>query len=270
MRRFTTLAIMLALMLSFIATAAQAEVTMQTIEYKDGDAVLEGYLAYDAAKVKEAGGKAPAVILVHQWMGLGEHEKLWANRLAEQGYVAFAADIYGKGNRAADRSQAGQFAGKYRNDKPLFRSRLNAALKQVNSMEQVDSKRVACIGFCFGGTGALELARSGADVRAVVSLHGGLSTATPEDAKNITASVLVLHGADDPSVPPKDVVAFFKEMQDGGVKDWHLVAFGNAVHAFTHEDLKGRDNSTGAAYNEAADHRSWNYMLQYFNEVLAK
>ena len=164
MSRLMTLALAFAMMLA-LTTTARAEITMKTVEYKDGDFVLEGYVAYDAAKIKERGGKAPGVILVHQWKGLSHHEKTWANRLAAQGYVAFAADIYGKGNDAAEGNNARQFAGKYRGDIPLFRSRLHAALKQIRSMDNVDSERIACIGFCFGGTGALELARSGADVR---------------------------------------------------------------------------------------------------------
>jgi dienelactone hydrolase len=268
MKRLMTLTFAVAMMLA-VSNTIRAEVTMKSVEYKDGDTVLEGYVAYDAAKIKERGGKAPGVILVHQWKGLTEHEKTWANRLAEQGYVAFAADIYGKGNDAAQGNKAREFAGKYRGDIPLFRSRLKAALTQIRSMDNVDGDRIACIGFCFGGTGALELARSGADVRAVVSLHGGIKSETPEDAKNITASVLVLHGADDRGVPPADVVAFFEEMQKGNVKDWHLVAFGNTVHSFTHEELKGVDPKTSnSAYNEDAARRSWSYMLDFFKDVL--
>jgi dienelactone hydrolase len=129
----------------------------------------------------------------------------------------------------------------------------------------VDKKRVAAIGYCFGGTTVLELARSGADVAGVVSFHGGLGTPTPEDAKNIKARVLACHGADDPNVPPPEVAGFEKEMRDAKV-DWQLIAYGNAVHSFTDKSA-GNDNSKGAAYNEKADHRSWQAMKDFFAEI---
>ena len=131
--------------------------------------------------------------------------------------------------------------------------------------ELTDPKRMAAIGYCFGGTAVLELARSGADVAGVVSFHGGLSSPTPSDAKNIRAKVLALHGADDPHVSPKEVAAFEDEMRQGGV-DWQLIAYGGAVHAFTDWNA-GTDNSKGAAYNERADRRSWEAMKQFFAEL---
>jgi dienelactone hydrolase len=161
--------------------------------------------------------------------------------------------------------EAGAQAGKYKSDRALLRQRVQAGLDTLLKQEGVDKRRVAAIGYCFGGTTALELARSGADIAGVVSFHGGLSTPTPEDAKNIKAKVLACHGADDPNVPPAEVAAFEKEMRDAKA-DWQLIAYGNAVHSFTDKSA-GNDNSKGAAYNENADHRSWQAMKDMFAEI---
>ena len=142
---------------------------------------------------------------------------------------------------------------------------MRAALDVLRSQPQCDPKRIAAIGYCFGGTCVLELARSGADVLGVVSFHGGLSTANPADAKNIHGKVLVLHGGDDPHVPPKEVEAFEEEMRAAGV-DWQLVAYGGAVHAFTNP-AAGNDKSRGAAYNATADRRSWEAMRVFLTEI---
>jgi dienelactone hydrolase len=245
------------------AGAAHAKVTSQTVVYKQGKVTLEGYLAWDDASTD----KRPGVLVVHDWMGIGDHTRKEVERLAELGYVAFAADIYGKGVRPADFKAAGEQATKYKNDRKLLRARARAGLDVLAKNKLVDPKRLAAIGFCFGGTTALELARDGAPLAGVVSFHGGLSTPTPQDAKNIKGKVLVLHGADDPNVPPEEVAAFEKEMHDAGV-DWQLVAYGGAVHAFTNP-AAGDDASKGAAYNAKADARSHAAMKQFFTEVLA-
>lgn len=241
--------------------SAKAEIITKTIEYKQGDTTLEGYLAYDGA----ATGARPGILIVHQWKGLGPYEKMRAEMLAKMGYVAFAADIYGKGVRPSSMQEAGAQAGKYKNDRPLLRSRVTAGLETLRQQKGVDTKKIAAIGYCFGGTTVLELARSGADISGVVSFHGGLSTPTPDDAKNIKAKILACHGADDPNVPPAEVAAFEQEMRDAKI-DWELVAYGNAVHSFTDKSA-GNDNSKGAAYNEKADKRSWEAMKNLFNEV---
>jgi dienelactone hydrolase len=235
----------------------------EVIEYKEGDATLEGFLAYDDSILN----KRPGVLIVHQWKGLGDYEKKRAEMLARLGYVAFAADIYGKGVRPASMQEAGATAGKYKNDRPLLRQRVRAGLDQLRKVKNVDSSRVAAMGYCFGGTTVLELARSGADVKGVVSFHGGLGTPSPEDAKNIKAKVLALHGADDPNVPPPEVQAFQEEMRKAKV-DWELVSYGGAVHSFTDWNA-GNDNSRGAAYNEKADKRSWEAMKAFFQELFA-
>jgi dienelactone hydrolase len=241
-----------------------AAIKTETIEYKEGDTVLEGYLAYDDSIVT----KRPGVLIVHQWKGLGDYEKKRAEMLAALGYVAFAADIYGKGIRPKETSEAAGLSGKYKNDRALLRKRVNAGMEQLRKARRVDTEKLAAIGYCFGGTTALELARSGADVDAVVSFHGALATPNLEDAKNIKGKILALHGADDPFVPPAEVQGFEDEMRKAKV-DWQLVAYGNAVHSFTHWDA-GSDNSKGAAYNDKADKRSWEAMQDFFHEVFGR
>jgi dienelactone hydrolase len=241
---------------------ANAKIVTKTVEYKDAKgAQLEGYLAYDD-RIKNA----PGVMIVHEWTGLGSYVKKRAEQVAGLGYVALAVDIYGKGIRPQQPSEAAKVSGIYKADRPLFRERLKAGLAELRKQKNVDPHRVAAIGYCFGGTGVLELARSGADVRAVVSFHGGLDTPSPKDAKNIKASVLVLDGADDPNVPEQQVKGFEKEMREAGV-DWVLVKYSKAVHSFTNPD-SGNDPSRGVAYNELADKRSWEAMKAFLKETL--
>lgn len=243
-----------------------------TVEYKDGDATLEGYFCYPKLKFGEKAHSRPAVLIAHQWKGLTEHEQVAAMKLATLGYVVLAADIYGKGIRPATPQEAGKLAGQYKSDRPLLRRRAAAALKTLKEfkdeqgVEIVDPKRVAAIGYCFGGTTVLEMARDGQDLAGVVTFHGGLDAPKTAKPGEINTKILVLHGADDPHVPPAQVQAFEDEMRDCGA-DWQLVAFGGAVHSFTHRDA-GTDNSKGAAYNEKADRRSWKMMLDFFAETI--
>lgn len=243
------------------AAAVGAAVRSETVEYRQGDAVLEGYVAWDDA----VAGKRPAVLVVHEWTGLGAYVKERVDQLAAMGYVAFGADVYGKGIRPKGPAEAGAEAGKYKGNRPLLRERVNAALDALRKNPLVDPKRIAAIGYCFGGTAVLELARSGAEVAGVVSFHGGLATPTPDDGRKIRAKVLVLHGADDPYVPAAEVAAFEDEMRKGNV-DWQLVAYGGAVHSFTNRDA-GTDPAKGAAYQEKADRRSWEAMKSFFREI---
>jgi len=245
------------------AVRVNAAIHTENVEYKQGDTMLEGYLAYDDA-IK---GARPGILVVHEWWGLNDYARKRTEQLAQLGYVAFAADIYGKGNRAHTRQEAMALAGKFfgGSDRNLLRARANAGLDALRKNTMVDPKRMAAIGYCFGGTTVLELARSGADLAGVVSFHGGLSTPNPADAKNIKSTVLVLTGADDPSAKPEQVIAFEDEMRNAGV-DWYLVSYGNAVHAFTNP-ASGTDNSKGVAYNEKADKRSWEAMEAFFTEI---
>ena len=243
--------------------AAGPAVQQKTIEYKDGDTVLAGVLVFNAAAQTPA--KAPGVIVVSDWMGVGPFAIERATQLADLGYIAFVADIYGKGIHPANPQEAGAQAGKYKQDRPLLRSRVNAALGVLRDQPGCDSERIAAIGYCFGGMTVLELARSGAAVAGVVSFHGGLDSPTPADAKQIRGKVLVLHGADDPHVSPSDVAAFQAEMRAAGV-NWQFTAYGGAVHSFTNPNA-GTDSSKGVAYNAQADRRSWQAMTNFLREL---
>jgi dienelactone hydrolase len=250
--------------LSCISPRAHAEVKTEIVEYKDGDTVLQGLHSVDDA----VAGKRPAVLIVHDWMGVTEHTKSIAENIARLGYVAFAADIYGKGVRPSDTQGAAAEAGKYKADRALLRRRAAAGLEVLKKDPLAAANQVAAIGFCFGGTTTLELARSGADIQGVVSFHGGLDSPSPEDGKQIKAKVLVLHGADDPFVKSADITAFQEELRKGGV-DWQMIYYGDAVHSFTQKKA-GTDKSKGAAYNEPAARRSWQAMKNFFAEIFAQ
>jgi dienelactone hydrolase len=241
---------------------ARAEMKTEVVEYRHGDVVLEGYLAYDDL----IRGKRPGVLVAHEWNGHNPYVRKRAERLARLGYVAFALDMYGKGVRAKDAKEAAALAGIYKGDRTLMRARAAAGLDVLRSRPETDPTRLTAIGYCFGGTTVLELARSGADLASVVSFHGGLDTPNPGDARNIKGKVLALHGGDDPFVPVTQVEAFQEEMRKGGV-DWQFVSYGGAVHGFTNPE-SGSDNSKGVAYNERADLRSWKAMKTLFAETL--
>lgn len=244
------------------AAAPAAELTTHAVEYRHGEVVLEGWLAFDPA----GPARRPGVVVVPHWLGVGPHAKDSAQRLARLGFVALVADVYGKGVRPASAKEAGPLAGRYKEDRPLLRARVLAALAELRRQPNVDPARLAAIGYCFGGTAALELARAGAPVAGVVSFHGGLASPTPADARQIKGKVLVLHGADDPFVPEAEVRGFEEEMRAAGV-DWQLVKYSGAVHSFTDPEA-GVDNSKGAAYNAVAERRSWEAMKAFFAEVL--
>ena len=232
-----------------------------TVLYLDGNDSFQGYVAYPSDMKKAR----PAVMIVHQWMGVTNYEERRARALAEQGYVAFVADIYGKGNRPTDSASAGNFAGKYKGDRLLFRRRLKNAYETMVRMKGVDPKRTAVIGYCFGGTGAIEAGRAGIPALGFVSFHGGLDSPKPEDGANIKGRVLVLAGADDPFEKPADLDAFKAEMDSNHVS-MRYVAYPGAVHAFTQKEA-GNDNSKGAAYNAEADHKSWEELGRFLEVI---
>ncbi len=238
------------------------ETTGAPFTYKIGDQEFEGYLAHP----EKTSGRGPAVLIVHDWMGAGDFGRDRANTLAQRGYVAFAVDLYGKGVRATNAEEAGKLAGALYKDRALMRSRLQAALAEVVKRDDVDPKRVGIMGFCFGGSAALELARSGADIRAVVSFHGGLTTPNPADAKNIKAKLLILHGALDPLVPPADVAAFMTEMNAAKIP-YRLVVYPGAVHAFTNP-AAGNDPSKPTAYNPEVALAAYREMFWFFELAL--
>ncbi len=248
-------------LLSFgLITQAYADLKTQMVEYKQGDVTLQGYLSYDTKFT----GQRPGVLVVHEWKGLNDYAKMRADMLAKLGYVAFAADIYGKDIRPQSVEEAGKVSGLYKGNRSLLRERVIAGLDQLKAQPNVDQTKLAAIGYCFGGTTVLELARAGADVKGVVSFHGGLSSPTPEDANNIKGGVLALHGADDPFVPPSEVADFEKEMKDANV-NYQLVKYPGAVHGFTNPANTGE--MKGAKYNKSADLKSWNRMQAFFKEI---
>jgi dienelactone hydrolase len=233
----------------------------QPIIYQDGPVRLAGYVARPAA----AKGPVPGVLVIHQWMGLTGHERMEADRLAGLGYVALAADIFGEGVRPKDMKEAATQAGIYKGDRALYRRRIAAGLEALKAQAGVDAGRLAVIGFCFGGIGALEAARAGMPVKGVVSFHGGLDAPADPAPRPITAKVLVCQGADDPYAPPKDVEAFHEEMRRTKA-DYTFISYGGAVHSFTQKEA-GNDPSKGAAYQEAAATRSWQHMEIFFREL---
>jgi dienelactone hydrolase len=246
----------------FSIQAAEAKVVTRNVEYRSNGTVLEGYLAYDDA----AKGKRPGVLVVHEWTGIVDYTRDRARQLAELGYVAFAADIYGKGIRPKPPEEAGKVATQYMSNRMLLRERAAAGLSELKKQPNVDSSRVAAIGYCFGGTTVLELARSGADLKGVGSFHGQLNTPNPADAKNIKAKVVVFHGAEDKLVPKKDIEAFEQEMRSAKV-DFSFIEYANALHSFTNPYNRPPAGMPGVAeYNEVADRRSWAALLNYFHE----
>lgn len=246
------------------ASASQAQIHTETVAYKIGNNSFEGYLAYD----QSVQGTRPGIVIFHQWMGIQPYERMRAEQLAKLGYVAFVPDIFGKGVRPSTAEAARAEIGKYYQDRDLMRERANAGLEQLENNKLVDPNRVAAIGYCFGGTVALELARSGVNLAGVVSFHGNPEPRNLEEGKNIKGKVLVLHGAADPNISPEALTSFEKEM-DAAKIDWQLVEYGGVVHGFTDPHNTG-DASTGLAYNEKADKRSWGAMRQFFDEIFKK
>jgi len=256
--------VLLTALILVAAVPAGAEIKTHALIYGTPSAPLEGFLAYDDS-IREP---RPGILVIHEWWGLNDYIQGRAVQLARLGYVAFAADIYGKGQRASTQEEAKKLSGKFSKDRKFLRSRARTALDEMLKSPLVDQSRLAAIGYCFGGMAALELARSGAPLNAIVSFHGALETPDPQDARNIKGSVLVLTGADDPLVPAKQRESFIEEMR-GGKVDWQMHIYGNTVHSFTNP-ASGKDPSKGLAYNALSDKRSWQAMQDLFNEIFRK
>jgi dienelactone hydrolase len=233
----------------------------QLIDYQDGETRCQGFLCHDDSYP----GPVPAVLISHTWAGRDEFVERKARRLAWHGYAAFALDMYGEGRvgKSVEENQALMMP--LMQDRALLARRINAALTTVKTLPPVDGRRVAAMGFCFGGLCALDLARSGADVRGVVSFHGLLKPNGLPPPKRISARILMLHGYDDPMAPPEDVLAIGKELTQAGA-DWQLHAYGHTVHAFTNPAANNR--AGGMEYNDRADRRSWHSLIQFLEETL--
>jgi dienelactone hydrolase len=255
--------ILTAILVLMTVTAGHGKIVTQPLQYQQNDTVLEGYLAYDDA----VSGKRPGVLVVHEWWGLNEFAKKRAEKVAELGYVALAVDMYGKGKVTQKPEEARRLASHVKST-PLMRARAKAGLEVLAKHKLVDPQRLAAMGFCFGGTTVLELAYSGVDVRGVVSFHGGLTVPKPEEMKNIKASLLVLHGANDPHIKPEAIEAFQEAMRQAGA-DWQMVFYGNAVHSFTNPTA-GSDTSKGVAYDAKAAARSWKYLQIFLEEIFSR
>jgi len=242
-------------LLTLLSASVFAKVKTELITYKDGSTELEGFLAYDDS----AKGSRPGVLVIHDWTGLQEYTKTRTTQLAEMGYVAFAADIYGKGVRPTESKDCAIQAGTYKKDLPLLRKRVLLGLAELKKQKGVDDAKLAAIGYCFGGTSVLELARSGEKVAGVVSFHGGLSTTMPAEKGKVKARVLVCHGGADGHVNP-EVPDFKAEMEKAAV-DMQFITYDGAQHGFT---------KPGPAYQEKADKESWSAMKRFFDGLFKK
>lgn len=244
------------------AVSVDAAVQTQTIKYQDGEQECQGFLAWDDA----VAGPRPGVLVVHEWWGLNEYARERARQLAALGYVAFAADMYGEGKTVSHPQDAGAMAAKIRSNIQAWRKRARAALEVLQAQPQCDKQKIAAIGYCFGGSTVLQLAYSGADLKAVVTFHAALPVATPEEAQRIRPRILVCHGADDQFIPQDAITAFRSALDKAGVK-YEFVAYPGAVHSFTVPDAE-KHNVEGLKYHKEADEASWKKMLALFEQTL--
>lgn len=265
MRPFLTLVTILTM--ATFTSLVHAKVVTQRIEYKDGETVLEGVLAYDDAV--KGGEKRPGILVCPEWWGCNSYAQKRAEMLAEQGYVAFAIDMYGKGKTTEDPKQAAAWAGEITKDPAALRARAAKGLEILVGSEKVDSARLGAIGYCMGGTVALELARSGLPntekLKAITAFHAStIAAKKPEDNKNIKGSVLICHGALDNFVQPDQIPAFEKQMDEAKI-DFVLITYAGAKHAFTNPNAD-KHTGIGVAYNKLADERSWRHMTDFLKE----
>jgi dienelactone hydrolase len=242
------------------APLALAEIKMETVEYKDGDATLKGILAYDDA----IQGKRPGVLVVHEWWGLNDYIKGRAQQLAQLGYVAFAPDIYGDG-AVTDDPKVAQEKSTQAKKNDWLRSRGQLGLRQLLKSDRVEPENVAAIGYCFGGSTVLELARAGANLKGVVSFHGALQTDKPARQGDVKAKVLILTGAADPLVPKEQVDAAENEFKSAGA-NVKVVGYPGAKHAFTNPQAD-KYNMPPIGYNKDADEKSWQEMKNFFADI---
>jgi dienelactone hydrolase len=247
-----------ALLLQFSVLKSTAQLTK--VDYQDGTQKLNGI----ACVAKKTSKTKPGVLILPAWKGIDKHAKDSAEMLAKLGYTAFIADIYGEGNYPTNTQEAGKQAGFYKKNVADYQRRITLALNElIKSGANPDN--IVVIGYCFGGTGVLEVARSGMNVKGVVSFHGGLGKDSSRAATPVNTRVLVLHGADDKYVSNAEIESFQQEMREAKA-DWEMIYYANSVHAFTDPEA-GNDNSKGAAYNEKADKRSWERMKAFMKDV---
>jgi dienelactone hydrolase len=232
----------------------------RTIDYQDGDVDLQGYLAWDDA----VEGKRPGVMIAHAWAGRSDFENGKAQALAKLGYVGFALDNFGRGILGTNTEENSALIQPFLDDRAMLQGRLQIALEVLKGLDEVDASRVAAIGFCFGGLCVLDLARTGTDIRGVVSFHGLFGSPGNTAGNKIKAKVLALHGWDDPMAPPDQVVSLAEELSSMGA-DWQVHGYGNTMHAFTNP--QANDPDFGTVYSPDADRRSWNAMQDFLSEI---
>lgn len=234
----------------------------KAIEYHDGNTLLKGYYAFDDSVT----GKRPAVLVAHDWSGCNELTREKANLLAEMGYVGFALDMYGDGKTGQTNEEKMSLMKPLMEDRPKLAERIVSALRAVKKLEEVDTAKIAAIGFCFGGLCVLDLARSGADIKGVVTFHGLLVAPEHQKRPAIKAKILVLQGHEDPMVPPSQVTSFQKEMV-AAKADWQMDIYGKTKHAFTNP--QAHDEHSGLVYNELTAKRAWIAMQNFLQESFA-
>ena len=237
-------------------------IVSNTVGYLDDDVLLEAFFAFDDS----LSGRRPAVLINHTWAGRDDFVAEKAKKLAALGYVGFAVDMYGKGVLGADPEENAKLMQPFMDNRQKLQKRMHAALYAVKLMPWVDDSKIAAIGFCFGGLCSLDLARTGADLKGVVSFHGLLGAPGNTQGNAIKAKILALHGHDDPMVPAEQVLAFEQEMTKAG-SDWQLHTFGNTMHAFTNPVANNLD--LGTVYQPDADRRAWLLMENFLTEVFA-
>ncbi|KAF0202987.1 MAG: dienelactone [Gallionellaceae bacterium] len=252
-------------LLCISTSAALATVQGKEVTYSADGTTLKGWIAYDDA----AKGKRPAVLVVHEWWGHNAYARKRANMLAELGYVALAVDMYGDGKQALHPDDAGKFAGEVSKNKPMAKARFEAAMKLLRAQGNVDSAKLAAVGYCFGGSVVLSMAREGEDLKAVASFHGGLGTDSPAQPGKIKGQVRSFTGADDKMIPVAQVEGFKQEMEKAGV-NYKAVVYPGAMHSFTNPDADeyGKKFNLPLAYNAAADKDSWAQLQVFLAEVL--
>ncbi|WP_418264678.1 dienelactone hydrolase family protein [Flavobacterium faecale] len=234
---------------------------LKSVIYNDDSQKLFGFYGKAKTKTHDNAG----VLILPAWMGIDDHSIESAVALNKLGYNTFVADIYGAGNKPNSPQEAAKIASFYKQNIENYHKRIQLALAELIK-NGANPNKIVVIGYCFGGTGAIEAARSQMPIKGIVSFHGGLSRNTSRTIVPITAKVLVLHGADDPFVSEQEIKDFKSEMRTAKA-DWQMNYYSNAVHGFTHKDA-GSDNSKGLAYNKEAADRAWKAMLQFFNEIL--
>jgi len=247
--------------LCLFGTTADAEVQSKVVDYKQGSTPLQGFLAWDDA----AKGKRPGIIVVHEWWGHNQHARDQALRLAREGYVAFALDMYGKGKVTTHPKDAQAFMAEATKDPKTVDARFKVALDILKKDPHVDPNKIGAIGYCFGGGVVLNEARQGADLKVVATFHGALRTDNPAKPGTVKPRLLVMTGAADPMVTPEQVEAFKKEMTEAGAK-FDVIIYPGAKHAFTNRDA-AKAGMDALVYNADADKKSWAEMLRLFKQV---